>query len=48
MNKHKTETITDVENKQVVARGQRGGRGKKQVREMERYKFQLQINESQV
>ena len=31
--------ILDTENKQVVARGERDGRGKKWVREIRRYKL---------
>ena len=38
MNRHnKTETVIDTENKQVIARGERGG--KKQVRELKRYRL---------
>ena len=43
MNKHnKTETVIDTDNKQVVARGESVGAGKKEMRAIKRNNFQLQ------
>ena len=44
MNKRNRNRAIDTENKQVVARREGGGEGDKQVSEIKRYKFQIQIS----